>query len=332
MDYVNLGTTGVKVSRLCLGMMTYGAKSWREWVLEEEESKPLIRRAVEAGINFFDTADMYSLGVSEEITGRALKEFAGPRENLVIATKVFNPMSDNPNDRGLSRKHILTAIDKSLKRLGTDYVDLYQIHRFDPRTPIEETVEALNDVVRAGKALYIGASSMYAWQFLKMLETQRSHGFARFVTMQNHYNLVYREEEREMIPLCLSEGVGLIPWSPLARGFLAGNRKPDEDKKQSETTRARTDEFAHSLYYRSSDFTVVDRLSEIAQARGVKNAQVALAWILSRPGVSAPIIGASKMYQLEDALAALSTQLSPEEIARLEEPYEPHPVLGHSYR
>ncbi len=332
MDYVNLGTTGIKVSRLCLGMMTYGSKSWREWVLEEDEAKPMIRRAVEAGVNFFDTADMYSLGVSEEITGRALKEFAGPRENLVIATKVFNPMSGDPNDRGLSRKHILAAIDKSLKRLGTDYVDLYQIHRFDSRTPIEETVEALNDVVRAGKALYIGASSMYAWQFLKMLETQRRHGFARFVTMQNHYNLVYREEEREMIPLCRSEGVGLIPWSPLARGFLAGNRKANEDKKQGETLRARTDEFAHSLYYRSSDFTVVDRLSEIAQTRGVKNAQVALAWILSKPGVSAPIVGASKMYQMEDALAALSIQLTPEEIGRLEEPYEPHPVLGHSYR
>jgi len=289
-----------------------------------------IRRAIDAGINFFDTADVYSLGVSEEITGRVLKEFGGARENLVIATKVFNPMSDGPNDRGLSRKHIIDSIDKSLKRLGVDYVDLYQIHRFDPYTPIEETVEALNDVVRAGKALYLGASSMYAWQFLKMLEVQRRHGFARFVTMQNHYNLVYREEEREMIPLCLSEGIGLIPWSPLARGFLAGNRKANEDKQQGETTRARTDAYAHSLYYRASDFTVVDRLTEIAEARGVKNAQIALAWMLSRPGVSAPIIGASKPYQLEDALAALSIQLTPEEIARLEEPYEPHPVLGHS--
>jgi aryl-alcohol dehydrogenase-like predicted oxidoreductase len=331
MDYVYLGKTGVKVSRLCLGMMTYGSKQWRQWVLDEEASKPLIRRALEAGINFFDTADVYSLGVSEEITGRALKEFGGSRENLVIATKVFNPMSDSLNDRGLSRKHIMEAIDKSLKRLGVDYVDLYQIHRFDPHTPIEETVEALNDVVRAGKALYLGASSMYAWQFLKMLQAQRENGFSRFVTMQNHYNLVYREEEREMIPLCLSEGIGLIPWSPLARGFLAGNRKPDEDKKESETTRAKTDDFAHSLYYRPSDFTVVDRLTEIAQARGVKNAQIALAWMLSRSGVSAPIIGASKAYQLEDALAALSIQLTPEEIARLEEPYEPHPVLGHSY-
>jgi len=330
MDYVNLGTTGTKVSRICLGMMTYGSSKWREWVLEEEASKPLIRRAVEAGINFFDTADMYSLGVSEEISGRALKEFAGPRENVVIATKVFNPMSDAVNDRGLSRKHIMAAIDNSLRRLGVDYIDLYLIHRFDKNTPIEETVEALNDVVRGGKALYLGASSMYAWQFLKMLQTQRENGFARFAVMQNHYNLVYREEEREMIPLCLAEGVGLTPWSPLARGFLAGNRK-SEDKKQGETTRAKTDEYAHNLYYRPSDFIVVDRLSEIAKARGASNAQVALAWMLAKPGVTAPIIGASKAYQLDDALAALKIQLTPEEISRLEEPYEPHPVLGHSY-
>jgi aryl-alcohol dehydrogenase-like predicted oxidoreductase len=331
MNYVNLGTTGAKVSRLCLGMMTYGSSQWREWVLDEEASKPLIRRAVEAGINFFDTADMYSLGVSEEITGRALKEFAGSRDNVVIATKVFNPMSDAPNDRGLSRKHILAAVDQSLRRLGTDYIDLYQIHRFDPQTPIEETVQALSDLVRAGKVLYLGASSMYAWQFLKMLQIQRENGLARFDTMQNHYNLVYREEEREMIPLCIAEGIGLIPWSPLARGFLAGNRKANEDKQQGETTRAKTDAYAHSLYYRGSDFTVVDRLTEIAHARGVKNAQIALAWILSRPGLTAPIIGASKPYQLEDALAALSIQLTSEEIAKLEEPYEPHPVLGHSY-
>jgi aryl-alcohol dehydrogenase-like predicted oxidoreductase len=331
MEYVNLGTTGTKVSRICLGMMTYGSSTWREWVLDEEASKPLIRRAVEAGINFFDTADMYSVGVSEEITGRALKEFAGARENVVIATKVFNLMGDGPNDRGLSRKHIMAAVDASLKRLGVDYIDLYQIHRFDPHTPIEETVEALSDVVRAGKALYLGASSMYAWQFLKMLETQRSLGLARFKMMQNHYNLVYREEEREMIPLCQSEGVGLIPWSPLARGFLAGNRKANEEKTAAETTRGRTDEYAHKLYYRPSDFTVVDRLSEIATARGVKNAQVALAWMLAKPGITAPIVGASKMYQLEDALAALEIKLTPEEIAKLEEPYEPHPVLGHSY-
>ena len=330
MEYVNLGTTGVKVSELCLGMMTYGSSQWRDWVLNEEAAKPLIRRALEAGINFFDTADMYSLGASEEVTGRALKEFGGSRDNLVIATKVYNPMSDAPNDRGLSRKHIMASIDKSLKRLGVDYVDLYQIHRFDPNTPMEETLVALNDLVRVGKVLYLGASSMYAWQFLEMLQLQRELGLARFVTMQNHYNLVYREEEREMIPLCISEGVGLIPWSPLARGFLAGNRKPD-DKQCAETTRAKSDEYAHGLYYRDSDFNVVDRVTEVAQARGVKNAQIALAWILSRPGITAPIIGASKAYQLEDALGALSIKLTPEEITRLEEPYQPHPILGHSY-
>ncbi len=330
MQYTRLGSTGLQVSRLALGMMTYGAKSWREWVLEWDESKPLIQRAFEAGINFFDTADMYSLGASEEITGRAVKEFAARREDVVVATKVFNAMSDRPNDKGLSRKHIMASIDASLKRLKLDYVDLYQIHRFDPHTPIEETVDALNDVVRAGKALYLGASSMYAWQFLKMLQAQQTNGLARFVSMQNHYNLVYREEEREMNPLCLSEGIGLIPWSPLARGFLAGNRKSNEDKAKAETVRARTDDYAHKLYYRESDFTVVDRLTEIAQARGVKNAQVALAWVLARPGVSAPIIGASKPYQLEDALAAMDLQLTPDEIALLEASYEPHPVLGHS--
>jgi len=329
MDYVRLGTTGMKVSRLALGMMTYGAKSWREWVLEWDDSAPLIRRAVEAGINFFDTADMYSLGASEEITGRAIREFGMRREDTVIATKVFYAMSNAPNDRGLSRKHIMASIDASLKRLGVDCIDLYQIHRFDTETPIEETLQALNDVVRAGKALYLGASSMSAWQFLKMLELQKQNGFARFVTMQNHYNLVYREEEREMNPLCLSEGVGLIPWSPLARGFLAGNRKANEDKLKSETTRARTDDFAHKLYYRDSDFTVVDRVTEVATARGVKNAQIALAWMLAKPGVSAPIIGASKPYQLEDALAALDLRLTEDEMRRLEEPYEPHPVLGH---
>ena len=330
MEYVNLGWTGTKVSRVALGMMTYGAKSWREWVLEWDDASPLIKRAFEAGINFFDTADVYSLGASEEITGRAVKEFAAKRDEVVLATKVFNPMSEGLNDKGLSRKHIMSAIDKSLKRLGVDYVDLYQIHRADPLTPIEETLEALSDVVKAGKALYIGASSMYAWQFLKMLEHQRQHGLARFVTMQNHYNLVYREEEREMNPLCLAEKVGLIPWSPLARGFLAGNRKANEDKVKSETTRAKTDNFAHQLYYRESDFKVVDRISEIASARGVKNAQIALAWILAKPGVTAPIIGASKMYQLDDALAAMKLKLTEDEIRKLEEPYEPHPVLGFS--
>jgi 1-deoxyxylulose-5-phosphate synthase len=325
MEYVNLGSTGLKVSRICLGTMTYGSKQWREWVLEEGDSKPFYRRAIEAGINFFDTADMYSLGVSEEITGRALKEYAPSRDHVIIATKVFNPMGDGPNQRGLSRKHILHSIDESLRRLQTDYIDLYQIHRFDPTTPIEETLEALDAVVRSGKALYIGASSMPAWRFLKMLETSDRLGLARFVTMQNHYNLVYREEEREMIPLCLAEGVGLIPWSPLARGFLAGNRSQEN---RGETLRAKTDEFAHKLYYQPSDFTVVDRVSEIAKKRGVKNAQIALAWILSKPGVSSPIIGASKMEHLDQAIAACDIRLEEDEIKALEEPYTPHPVLG----
>jgi aryl-alcohol dehydrogenase (NADP+) len=325
MNYVRLGQTGLRVSPLCLGMMTYGSKKWREWVLEEAEAQPFYRRAIEAGINFFDTADVYSLGVSEEITGRALKEFGPSRDKLVIATKVFNAMGDDPNQQGLSRKHIMHAIDDSLRRLGTDYVDLYQIHRFDRHTPIEETLEALHDVVRAGKALYIGASSMYAWQFLKMLQTSERMGLTRFVTMQNHYNLVYREEEREMIPLCLEEGIGLIPWSPLARGFLAGNRN---SQNRGETIRAKTDDFAQKLYYRQSDFTVVDRLTEIAEKRGVQNSQVALAWILSKPGVSSPIIGASKMAHLDQAIAAMEIKLDDSEIKALEEPYEPHPVLG----
>jgi aryl-alcohol dehydrogenase-like predicted oxidoreductase len=327
MDYTNLGSTGTKISRLCLGMMTYGSKKWREWVLEEAEARPLVRAAVEGGINFFDTADIYSLGESEVVTGKLLREFQPRREELVIATKVFNPMSDGVNDRGLSRKHIMAGIDASLKRLGVDYVDLYQIHRFDPNTPIEETCVALDAVVRAGKALYIGASSMYAWQFAKMLNAQRENGLAKFVTMQNHYNIVYREEEREMIPLCLDEKVGCIPWSPLARGFVTGTRKRGDGK--SETTRARTDDFAHNMYYRESDFEVVDRVTEVAQARGVTNAQVALAWMFTKPVVSAPIIGASKLYQLEDAFKALTVKLTDEEVKRLEEPYEPHPILGH---
>ncbi|AEU38997.1 aldo/keto reductase [Granulicella mallensis] len=328
-SYRNLGSTGTRITPLCLGMMTYGSKKWREWVLEEDEARPLVRRAVEAGINFYDTADVYSLGESEVVTGKLLQEFQPRREELVIATKVFNPLSDGANDRGLSRKHIMASIDASLKRLKVDYVDLYQIHRFDPHTPIEETCEALHDVVKAGKALYLGASSMYAWQFLKMLNFQRENSLAQFVTMQNHYNLVYREEEREMIPLCLDQKVGCIPWSPLARGFLTGSRKRGDGK--SETTRARTDDFGHSLYYRETDFDVVDRVIEIAQQRNVKPAQIALAWILAKPGISAPIIGASKPYQLEDALGALSLKLTEEEIKQLEAPYEPHPILGHSY-
>src|SRR5580704_7786319 len=311
MEYGRLGNTGMQVSRICLGMMTYGSKKWREWVMDEDEARPLVKRAIEGGINFFDTADIYSLGESEVVTGKLLREFQPRREELVIATKVFNPMSDGQNDRGLSRKHIMASIDASLKRLGVDYVDLYQIHRFDKNTPIEETCDALDAVVRAGKALYLGASSMYAWQFLRMLDVQRENGFARFVTMQNHYNLVYREEEREMIPLCLDQKVGCIPWSPLARGFLTGTRKRGDGK--SETTRARTDDFAHNLYYRESDFTVVDRVTEIAHARGVTNAQAALAWMLAKPVVSSPIIGASKPYQLEDALGALGLKLTEDE-------------------
>jgi aryl-alcohol dehydrogenase-like predicted oxidoreductase len=330
MDYVRLGDSGLRVSRICLGMMSYGNDSDRAWALDEAAAEPIIRAAVEGGVIFFDTADTYSAGASEVATGRLLPKFLS-RDELVIATKVFMPMTPGPNGGGLSRKHILSAIDASLRRLDLDYVDLYQIHRFDPNVPLAETMEALHEVVRAGKARYLGASSMSAWQFAEAQHVAERHGWTKFVAMQNHYNLVYREEEREMNPLCLSEKIGLIPWSPLARGFLAGNRKPGEDKKQAETTRGRSDDFAHNLYYRPSDFTVVERLTEVAQARGVKNAQVALAWMLAKPGVSAPIVGVSKAYQLEDAVAALSIQLTPEEIQRLEEPYEPHPILGHSY-
>lgn len=326
MQYVRLGKSGLKVSRLCLGMMTYGTPQWREWVLDEPASQPFIKRALDAGINFYDTANVYSIGVSEEVTGHALLKYA-KREDVVIATKVHGAMGPGPNDRGLSRRHIMQSIDASLARLGTDYVDLYQIHRYDPDTPIEETMEALHDVVRAGKARYIGASSMYAYQFAKMQHAADQHGWTRFVSMQNHYNLVYREEEREMIPLCREDGVGLIPWSPLARGFLAGNRTSN---KQEGTSRARTDAFAHNMYYQPSDFTVVERLSEIAKKLNVSNAQVALAWMLHKPWITAPIIGASKMYQLDEALAALDLKLSNEDIQQLESPYTPHAVLGHS--
>ena len=327
MDYVRLGTTGAKVSRLCLGCMTHGSPKWRHWVLDYAAAKPVITRAWELGINFYDTADVYSLGESEVVLGRMLKELAVPRDRVVVATKVHSPMSDDPNHRGLSRKHILHAIDDSLRRLQLDYVDLYQIHRFDRNTPIEETLDALSDVVRSGKALYIGASSMYAWQFAKMLYVAQSNGYCRFVTMQNHYNLVYREEEREMNPLCRDQGIGLIPWSPLARGFLMGNRRMQD---KGETTRAKSDDFAHQMYYRDSDFAVVERVGEIARRRGVSNAQIALAWLLHQPGVTAPIIGASKMPHLEDAVHALQVKLSDEELQALAAPYEPHPVLGHS--
>ena len=325
MEYTNLGTTGLKVSRLCLGCMSYGSPKWRDWVLDYAASKPFYKRALDLGINFFDTADVYSDGESEVVTGRVLKELGVPREQVVVATKVHGPMGKDPNQKGLSRKHILHAIDNSLQRLGLDYVDLYQIHRFDRNTPIDETMEALTDVVQSGKALYIGASSMYAYQFARMLHSSDTNGYARFVTMQNHYNLVYREEEREMIPLCREEGVGLIPWSPLARGFLAGNRTKEN---WGATTRAKSDDFAHNMYYDDSDFEVVKRVSEIAGKRGVPNAQVAMAWLLAQPGVSAPIIGATKMQHLEDAVAALSVKLSEEELKSLAEPYKPHRVLG----
>jgi 1-deoxyxylulose-5-phosphate synthase len=326
MEYVNLGKTGMKVSRLCLGMMSYGSKQWREWVLEEQDAKPFIKRALDAGINFFDTADVYSQGESERVTGKLLKELGVTRQNVIVATKVNGQMSDDVNDRGLSRKHILDSIDKSLLRLQMDYVDLYQIHRWDYETPIEETMEALNDVVRAGKARYIGASSMFAWQFSKSLHVSETHGWTKFVSMQNHYNLVYREEEREMIPLCIDQGIGLIPWSPMARGFFAGNRKHGGG---GETTRANSDPFADNLYFRDEDFVVADRAAEVAKARGITASQVALAWILSRPYVTAPIIGATKMDHLDQAIAALDVKLSDEEIKRLEEPYKPHLVLGH---
>jgi aryl-alcohol dehydrogenase-like predicted oxidoreductase len=325
MQYVNLGKTGLKVSRLCLGMMTYGTSKWRDWVLDEEESRPFVKRALEFGINFFDTADMYSVGVSEEVTGRALRDFAR-RDQVIIASKVYHPMSDDVNAQGLSRKHIMDSIDASLRRLGTDYVDLYQIHRWDYGTPIEETMQALHDVVRAGKARYIGASSMFAWQFAKAQYTADQHGWTRFVAMQNHYNLAYREEEREMIPFCVDQGIGMIPWSPLARGFLAGNSTTD---RSGATTRSKSDGFAHDMYYADSDFAVVDRVSELAQQHDRSNAQIALAWMLSKSYITAPIIGASKMKHLEEAVAALDITLSADEIAHLEEPYQPHPVLGH---
>ncbi|MCL6452635.1 MAG: aldo/keto reductase [Alicyclobacillus sp.] len=324
MEYVRLGQTGLEVSRICLGCMSYGVpeRGNHRWVLPEAESRPFIRRALELGINFFDTANVYSDGTSEEILGRALKDFVH-RDDVVIATKVNGRMHPGPNGQGLSRKAILREIDASLKRLGTDYVDLYQIHRWDYNTPIEETMEALHDVVKAGKARYIGASSMYAWQFQKALYTAERHGWTRFVSMQNYVNLLYREEEREMLPLCEAEGIGVIPWSPLARGRLT--RDWDE-----QTARSETDEFGKTLYAKTADADrkVVERVAEVAAQRGVSRAQVALAWVLQKPQVTAPIVGATKMHHLEDAVAAVDLQLSADEVARLEEPYVPHPVLG----
>ncbi len=326
MDYVRFGTTGMQVSRLCLGCMTYGDPAWREWVLDEAAARPFIREAWDAGINFFDTADMYSLGRSEEVLGRALKDLAR-RDEVVIATKVFNAMGPGPNQKGLSRKHIMEAIDGSLKRLGTDYVDLYIIHRFDPVTPIEETVEALADVVKAGKALYLGASSMWAWQFMKMLGLQRAGGLPAFASMQNYVNLVYREEEREMLPLCRAEGIAVTPWSPLARGFLGGSKPRDG----AATVRARTDGYQETLGLGSEqDHAILARVQAVAARLGVKPAQVALAWVLGTPGVTSPIVGASKPHHLQDALGALALEIDAETRAWLEEPYRPRTVSGHT--
>jgi aryl-alcohol dehydrogenase-like predicted oxidoreductase len=325
MKYVNLGSTGLRVSRVCLGMMSYGNDSERPWVLDEDTAEPIVRAAVDGGVTFFDTADVYSGGASEIATGRLLPKFFN-RDQVVVATKVFSPVGTGQNDRGLGRKHIMAGIDASLRRLDMDYVDLYQIHRWDYHTPVEETMQALDDVVRAGKARYIGASSMYAWQFAKAQHAADRHGLTRFVAMQNHYNLVYREEEREMIPQCVDQGVGVIPWSPLARGVLAGNRSREGERR---TVRSGSDPFGDSMYSTPGDFDVVDRAAEVAAARGVPSAQVALAWLLHRPGVTAPIVGATKLGHLQDALAAEQLSLSEEEMARLEEPYQPHPVLGH---
>ncbi len=325
MKYVQLGGTGVRVSRVCLGMMSFGKHDERPWTLDEDEAEPIVRAAVEGGITFFDTADVYNGGQSEVLTGRLLRRLFGTREEFVVATKVWGKTMEGENGYGLSRKHILASIDESLARLELDYVDLYQIHRWDPFTPIEETMDALHDVVRAGKARYIGASSMYAWQFAKAQRAGERLG-TRFVSMQNHYNLLYREEEREMIPQCIDQGVGVIPWSPLARGMLAGNRTRSGEKL---TTRANTDTFGDYLYKPEVDFAVVDRCVEVAAERGVPSAQVALAWLLGKPGVTAPIVGATKLQHLSDALAAEQLSLSEEEIGRLEEPYVPHGVAGH---
>jgi aryl-alcohol dehydrogenase-like predicted oxidoreductase len=322
MDYVNLGATGLRVSRICLGMMSYGKHDERAWALDEAAAAPIVRRAVEGGITFFDTADVYNGGQSEVVTGRLLRTLFGLREEYVVATKVHGRTMPGENGRGLSRKHVLASIDASLRRLELEYVDLYQIHRWDPQTPIEETMEALHDVVKAGKARYLGASSMYAWQFAKAQRVAATP----FVSMQNHYNLIYREEEREMIPQCTDQGVAVLPWSPLARGILAGNRTRGGERL---TTRANSDAFTDSLYDPEVDFAVVDRVSEVAAEQGVPSAQIALAWLLHRPGVTAPIVGATKVEHLEDALAAERLALGEDDRVRLEEPYVPHPIAGH---
>jgi 1-deoxyxylulose-5-phosphate synthase len=325
-DYVRLGSTGLKVSRICLGMMSYGSKAERAWHLTEADAQPLVKAAADGGVMFFDTADVYSGGVTEEITGRLLSQLFRHRDDYVLATKVFFPMGSGPNDGGLSRKHIMAAIDASLRRLGTEYVDLYQIHRWDYETPVEETMAALHDVVTAGKARYVGASAMFAWQFAKAQHTAGRHGWTRFVSMQNHYNLMYREEEREMIPQCLDQGVAVIPYSPLARGMLAGNRTRSGELT---TARSESDPLSQSQYNAAADFDVAARAAEVAAGRGVPPAQVALAWLLHKPAVTAPIVGATRLGHIEDALAATRLVLSEEEISRLEEPYIPHRVLGH---
>ena len=326
MDQVRLGSAGLKVSRICLGMMSYGSQAERAWHLDEAAAEPIVKAAVDGGVTFFDTADMYSDGLTEQITGRLLGRLFGHREDYVLATKVYFPMGPGPNDRGLARKHVLSAIDASLRRLGTDYVDLYQIHRWDYETPIEETMAALHDVVRAGKARYLGASSMFAWQFARAQHTAERYGWTSFVSMQDHYNLLYREEEREMIPLCLDQGVAVLPYSPLARGVLAGNRGRLGGRR---TTRAGSDPLSDDFYDSPADFDVVDRLAEVAAARGAPPAQVALAWLLSRPGVTAPIVGATRLGHVGDALAAANLTLTDAEVSRLNEPYRPHRVLGH---
>jgi 1-deoxyxylulose-5-phosphate synthase len=327
MEQVRLGRTGLFVSRVCLGMMSYASgEPGRPWMLDETAAEPIVRAAVEGGITFFDTADVYSNGGSEIVTGRLLPKFL-PRDELVLATKVHGQMTPGPTGRGLSRKHILAAIDASLARLGMEYVDLYQIHRWDPHAPIEETMDALNDVVRAGKARYVGASSMYAWQFAKAQHAAERRRLTPFVSMQNHYNLLYREEEREMIPQCIDQGVGVLPWSPLARGWLAGTRTREGERR---TTRAESDPFGDRLYGAPEDFDVIERVAEVAGERGVPPPQVALAWLLHKPGVTAPIVGATKLAHLEDALASEKLTLSADEVGRLEEPYRPHRVLGHS--
>jgi aryl-alcohol dehydrogenase-like predicted oxidoreductase len=323
--YVNLGSSGLRVSRVCLGMMSYGNDSERPWVLDEDAAEPIVKAAADSGITFYDTADTYSSGASEVATGRLLAKMFS-RDEVVVATKVYMPMGPGENSGGLSRKHILSGIDASLRRLNLDYVDLYQIHRWDYRTPIEETMQALHDVVQAGKARYIGASSMFSWQFAKAQFTADAHGWTRFVSMQNHYNLIYREEEREMIPQCIDQGVAVIPWSPLARGMLAGNRSRDGERR---TTRSGTDSFTDSLYDSAADFDVADRAAEVAKERGVPPAQIGLAWLMHRPGVTAPIVGATKLSHLHDALAAEELELSADEMGRLEELYVPHGVRGH---